>query len=279
VSKRRRQLPCLLRALVVVATLYSACLVVPAFLGGSVLDKSKDSFRGSMTLVGAGTMKWRAWQTVHWTISAMDRVPLSMCEIGPSRGVLAHENYAMTYYAVDLDPACLANVVKQRQGTRSATCYLCRVPPLPPEMPNVDVVVAENVLEHMADYGEAKAFLAGCFDKLLPGGCIVLRFPEIRESGWRFWEEAPDHAYVTTGRRVMNLLGEVGFRVQRQGLALDCFDGWKGWIIATGLRCFPWQTMHDLCYAPYLSSPWSRLAAKTRHCYVVAVKSEGEPPR
>ncbi len=248
---------------------YLGILFAPAFLGGSVLDKSTNAFRGQMTSTGGRAMRARAQQTIRWAEKATGCKYLSICEIGPGRGVLAREAAARPgmYFAVDMDPCVLENVKGLAHGR-----YCGRVPPLPDEIPPVHTIVAENVLEHVADYAEARAFLAACRDKLRPGGCIVLRFPEIRESGWRFWEEAPDHAFVTTSRRMMNLLGEAGFSVQRQGLALDCFTGWRGWMVSRALRCFPWQTMHGLFYRPELSSPWSRLAAKTRHGYIVATR-------
>jgi hypothetical protein len=43
-------------------------------------------------------------------------------------------------------------------------------------------------------------------------------------------------------------------------------------MVYTVKRCFPWRAMHNLFYSPYQTSPWSTLAQKVPHCYVVAVK-------
>jgi hypothetical protein len=259
------------RLAVGMSALYAVILVLPALLGGSVLDKSRDSFRGQMTSLGGAAMRTRAEQTLRWGRQAVGKNRVSICEIGPGRGTFAAcatQDTDCLYWAIDMDPAPLARIPK------AIGCYCCRVPPMPSELPLVDLIVCENVLEHMANYTEAREFLSACHGSLQRGGAIVLRFPEIREARWRFWEEAPDHAYVTSLRRMMNLLGEVGFHTRRQGLSLDHWTGLTGWLASRTLRCFPWQTMHDLCYEPWLSSPWSRLAAKTRHAYVVAIREK-----
>ncbi len=263
-SRRRRKLTILVMASV---ALYLAILVAPGLMGG-VVDEAQGSFAGGVTRVGGLALQSRARQTMGWVREECGRGHFSLCEIGPGRGVLAR--------AACNDPECLYFAIDMEQRSLDAICgamgrYCCRVPPMPAEMPAVDAIVAENVLEHSTGYQEAKAMLLAFRGKLNPGGCVVLRCPSVLHLVFGFWDGAQDHQYVTSLRRLTMLCRECGFRIDRCGLAFDHWTGKTGWLVYQVKRCWPWRIMHNMFYQPWQTSPWSKLGEKVPHCYVVAV--------
>lgn len=258
-----------LKVFAALVVLYAGILLSPGLLGGSVVDKSGDPFAGQMTSVGGTAMIARAVQTLLWIeqVSGLD-FQNRVCEIGPGRGILAQvaRNTGYWYCAIDMDATALERVRDFAHVT-----YCTRVPPMPTGMPLVDAIVLENVIEHMASYAEAVALIGACRDKLTTGGCIVVRAPDVRYLKWGFWTTA-DHQWVTCLPRLTVLMREQGFEIERQGYALDHMTGMRARVANLLLRCWPWQAVHDVLYEPWESSPWSRLASKTLHAYVVGRK-------
>lgn len=255
-------------ALVVVLG-YLGILVAPVFMG-SVVDKADGSFAGGMTAVGGRAVRMMAAQTLGWIRDAGIGHG-GVCEIGPGRGILADEvvRRGYRYYAVDCDPAAIGRVLHVASGT-----CVARVPPMPEDLPPMNAIVCENVLEHMEGYTQALALVRCFHDGLVPGGVLVLRMPDVRYARWGFWDNAQDHQYVTSLRRVTMLCRESGFEIARYGYSFDHLAGWKGRAAYAMKRCFPWRWMHNLCYGPWLTSPWSKVAEKVPHAYVVARKPQ-----
>jgi SAM-dependent methyltransferase len=249
------------------AVLYLGILIGPGIMGKAV-DKAEGSFGGSMTALGGRAVRLRAAATMDW-IRAAGVAGGGVCEIGPGRGVLAREadRRDYCYFAIDCDPAAIARV----RHIATAVC-VARVPPMPVNLGPMNAIVCENVLEHMSGYAEAADLVRGFYDGLYPGGCLVLRCPDVRYTQWGFWDNAQDHQYVTTLRRVTMLCREAGFEIERCGYSFDHLSGARGQWAYLAKRCFPWRLMHNLFYAPWMTSPWSTLADKVPHAYVVAVK-------
>lgn len=261
--------------LLCLAGLYTGILMSPGFMG-SVVDKSQGSFSAQPTAMGGRAMVLRAKQTIRWAQELATNggmANIRICEIGPGRGILAKQaaEQGNEYLAIDMDQAAIDRIRPYAEWS-----FCGRVPPMPDDMPRADAFVCENVIEHLSSHDEVKALLLACRAKMrtIPNGVIVLRFPEIKYSRWRFYD-TQDHQYVTSLARITSLCRECGFEIERCGYSFDHLDGWRGKLAWSAKRCFPWQVMHDLFYEPWQTSPWSTLAQKVPHGYVVAKKGYG----
>jgi len=222
-------------------------------------DPLYGGFSGGVTSIGMTCMNGRADHTLSFApANGM------VCEVGVGRGVLANRALARgyRYLGVDIDEAV-------RLYT-SADVVIQLAPPLPDMDP--DIIVMESLLEHMPDYGSAKALIVECYEKLQPGGRVVIRVPEIRYAKWRFWDGAPDHAWVTSTRRVTTVARMVGFQIIEHGLYLDQFTGISAKLVYWCKSLWPWQTIHNVLYEPWQESAFSKIHEKIPSAYIVLEK-------
>lgn len=129
-------------------------------------------------------------------------------EIGPGRGdlaelFLAHET---DYHAIEANPA-LATSLKGR----GANVVCARVPPLPAFDERFDLVAMINVLEHMSGMEEALDLACQVRDLLKPGGRFVIHCPDYLSWRRHFFNCDFSHNYVTTRRRLSQLLINAGY--------------------------------------------------------------------
>lgn len=225
-----------------------------------------DYRKARVTSMGLWLMERRARQTLTWCQAKR------ILEIGPGRGVFAREACAhqdVEYWAVDADNDVLNAMPPQ------ATTLLCRVPSLARGDPvRFGAVVAEAVLEHMSGYEQAGEFIADCRQHLIPGGRLILRFPEIRFLGLRFWEYPPDHQYVTSLARVAALVEQEGFSVLFAGHFVDCWTGPAAHLVWWLTRLIPTRLLHRLAGGGYRKTIWSKLGEKAPQGYLVAQRMD-----
>jgi SAM-dependent methyltransferase len=86
-------------------------------------------------------------------------------------------------------------------------------PPFPIRSASVDVVYADQVLEHMNGASEARAFVAEMSRVLRHGGLGLIVVPDYAKEGWFFWDIDYTHNFVTTERRTRQLFYDGGFEV------------------------------------------------------------------
>jgi SAM-dependent methyltransferase len=135
-----------------------------------------------------------------------------MLEIGPGAGSFANAAIAAgwRYRAVEASPA-LADALRQR-GIDVVQAW---TPPVPAADASCDVVYADQVLEHMPGIDAARAFVAEARRTLRPRGVLIVVVPDyLKERGF-FWDVDYTHNFVTTERRVRQLLYDGGFEVER----------------------------------------------------------------
>jgi len=77
---------------------------------------------------------------------------------------------------------------------------------------SVDVVLASNVFEHLADRHELFECLEGCRRALKPGGKIIVMQPNYRAVKERFYDFA-DHSLPLTEKGMAEALQSNGFRI------------------------------------------------------------------
>ena len=87
-------------------------------------------------------------------------------------------------------------------------------PPIPVPDASVDVVYADQVLEHMNGIEQARQFTAEALRVLRPGGVLFVVVPDYLKERTFFWDVDYTHNFVTTERRMRQLFNDGGFTVE-----------------------------------------------------------------
>lgn len=138
------------------------------------------------------------------------RPPGHLLEIGPGQGgiaMLAREA-GWTYAAIE--PSAI--LARQLRG-QGFEVHEAMVPPFPVAEATRDVVYADQVLEHMPGIDAARGFVSESHRTLKPGGVLFVVVPDyLKERGF-FWDIDYTHNFITTERRVRQLLHDGGFEI------------------------------------------------------------------
>jgi SAM-dependent methyltransferase len=156
--------------------------------------------------------------------------PGKLLEIGPGQGGIARlaRDAGWTYTAVEPSPI-LANQLRA-SGFDVIEAW---TPPIPSADASHDVIYLDQVLEHMSGIDAARALVAEARRVLRPAGLLYIVVPDyLKERGF-FWDIDYTHNFVTTERRVRQLLYDGGFEVLEmvrsigaaRGLARDLLAG------------------------------------------------------
>ena len=132
----------------------------------------------------------------------------SVLEIGPGRGELAALclDQKLDYHAVEPNPG-LADSLRAR-GV-NIICSL--VPPLPDLGRKFDLVLMVNVMEHMNGLEQALEVARQVRRVLNPGGKFLIHSPDYLSWRQQFFNCDFSHNYVTTRRRLDQLLVDAGY--------------------------------------------------------------------
>lgn len=161
-------------------------------------------------LTGAGAARRRRIEEARLALVMRHAQPGEMLEIGPGQGSLARAAVAKgwTYRGIEASPV-LADALR-REGFDVAQAF---TPPIPAADLSADVVYADQVLEHMSGIEAARAFVAETRRILRPNGIVFIVVPDyLKERGF-FWDIDYTHNFITTERRVRQLLYDGGFDV------------------------------------------------------------------
>lgn len=156
--------------------------------------------------------------------------PGKLLEIGPGQGGIARlaRDAGWTYAAVEASPILAAQL-----RTAGFDVIESWTPPIPSGDASQDVVYVDQVLEHMTGIDAARAFVAEARRVLRSGGLLYVVVPDYLKERSFFWDIDYTHNFVTTERRVRQLMYDGGFEVLEmvrsigaaQGLARDLLAG------------------------------------------------------
>ncbi len=137
--------------------------------------------------------------------------PGDFLELGPGHGGLgcAARQAGWQYRAVEASPGLAIEL--RRQGLEVVEAW---VPPIPAPDASQDVVYADQVLEHMAGIDQARALVAEAWRVLRPAGVFFIVVPDYLKERTFFWDVDYTHSFVTTERRVRQLLYDGGFSIE-----------------------------------------------------------------
>ena len=164
-------------------------------------------------LTGAGaSRRKRIEESRLGLLMKYTRPPGDMLEIGPGHGSLARAAVAAgwRYYGVE------ASRVLADQLTREGLDIIhAWTPPIPAVDASADVVYADQVLEHMSGIDAAREFVAEARRILRSKGVLFVVVPDYLKERQFFWDIDYTHNFITTERRVRQLLYDGGFDITR----------------------------------------------------------------
>lgn len=132
----------------------------------------------------------------------------SVLEIGPGRGTFADMclKEDAEYHAIEANREMAEALRKKGANVVSAM-----VPPLPALDREFDIVVMVNVMEHMSTMKDALQITQDIRGALKPNGRFVVCSPDYLNWRTNFFNCDFSHNYVTTRRRLEQLLLNAGF--------------------------------------------------------------------
>ena len=150
------------------------------------------------------------------------RPPGAMLEVGPGHGSLAAAAVAAgwQYRAMEASPLLIEKL--RAQGLDIIEGW---APPIAAPDDSCDVVYADQVLEHMSGIDTAREFVAEARRALKAGGIFFAVVPDyLKERGF-FWDVDYTHNFVTTERRIRQLLYDSGFEVEEVVASIGAATG------------------------------------------------------
>jgi SAM-dependent methyltransferase len=174
-------------------------------------------------LTGAGQARRDRIERVRLAQVMRHRQPPGrLLEIGPGHGGIARlaDEAGWSYTAVEPSPILAGQL--RAAGFDVVEAW---TPPIPFEDTTQDVVYADQVLEHMTGIDAARAFVSEARRVLRPGGLLYVVVPDyLKERGF-FWDIDYTHNFVTTERRVRQLLHDGGFDVIEMARTIGAAGG------------------------------------------------------
>ena len=155
--------------------------------------------------------------------------PGTFLEIGPGHGSLALLAVAAgwRYRAMEASPI-LIDLLRSK-GLEVIPGW---APPILADDNSCDVVYADQVLEHMTGIDGARAFVAEARRVLKPGGMLFIVVPDYLKERTFFWDVDYTHNFVTTERRVKQLLYDGSFEVRQIVRSIGAATGVKRDVLA-----------------------------------------------
>jgi SAM-dependent methyltransferase len=150
------------------------------------------------------------------------RPPGDFVEIGPGQGTLARAAIAAGWRYRGVEPSPVLAPLLAGQGLSIIRAW---TPPFPIRDACCDVVWADQVLEHMNGAPEARGFVGEVRRALRPNGVAVIVVPDYAKERWFFWDIDYTHNFVTTERRVRQLLDDAGLTVLEVVRAIGAATG------------------------------------------------------
>lgn len=146
----------------------------------------------------------------------------SVLEIGPGRGAFAGYCLAkgVDYWAIE--PNKKVALALEHQGVPVARAM---VPPLPQMDKQFDVIVMNNVLEHMDTMTAALEVAKQAYAYLKPAGRFVVYSPDYVNCRYLFYMSDFSHNYIITWHRLKGLLSSAGFDVIKARYQNALFKG------------------------------------------------------
>ncbi len=167
----------------------------------------------------------------------------SILEIGPGRGAFAVVclEKGIEYFAVEPNEQMAASLEK-----RGANVTRAMVPPLPEIDRSFDAVVMINVMEHMNGMQDALQITRQINQILKPKGTLVICSPDYLNWRHNFFNCDFSHNYVTTRRRLQQLLLNAGFKNVKSCYLSGPLTGFVCFLVTVLISRLPFGILNGL---------------------------------
>jgi SAM-dependent methyltransferase len=167
----------------------------------------------------------------------------SVLEIGPGRGDFAEIclREGVEYSAIEANRQMAESL--ERKGASVVTAM---VPPLPALDRQFDAIVMINVMEHMNSMQDALEITRQIRRVLKPGGKLVICSPDYLNWRHNFFNCDFSHSYVTTRRRLDQLLVNGGFGDMRSCHLCGPVAGFLCFIITPVVSRLPFGLLNAM---------------------------------
>ena len=155
--------------------------------------------------------------------------PGEMLEIGPGHGTLALGAIAAGWRYRAIEASSILIEELRQKGLDVTEGW---APPIPAPDSSADVVYADQVLEHMPGIDAARDFVAEARRVLRPGGTFFVVVPDYLKERTFFWDVDYTHNFVTTERRVRQLLYDGGFELKAVVRSIGAATGFRRDLLA-----------------------------------------------
>jgi len=133
-----------------------------------------------------------------------------VAEVGPGLGHFALECNSRDLKYIGFEPSFSLRKELKKKGIEAVDAF---IPPIPLEDKSCDLVYASMILEHLSSHVEASNLAVEISRVLKDGGHVCIVVPNYLTSKEFFFEMDYTHSFITTKRRVTNLLRDAGIKV------------------------------------------------------------------
>jgi len=146
-------------------------------------------------------------------------------EIGPGVGAFADILHSvmkgkLDYYGIEANPTLCEQGMK-----KGYTMYNGAVPPFPTDKAwkGFDCMYLSHVVEHFPDFTSLTGAFAGMHESLRENGYLILFVPDYLDWKEDFFNGDYSHSYVTTQRRLRELVNDMGLSIDLVRTYRACF--------------------------------------------------------
>lgn len=152
--------------------------------------------------------KLEGWKLNHLLRFSSPKIKL--LEIGPGIGIFAQlcKEKVTEYYAIEPNQKLFEELVSKGFPVLKAA-----VPPIPYPDNSFNAVYMDQILEHMDGCKDALNLIKEAYRTLIPKGFICIITPNYLTEKELFFDIDYTHNFITTQRRVYQLLYDQGFKI------------------------------------------------------------------
>jgi SAM-dependent methyltransferase len=162
-------------------------------------------------------------------VNAHAQPPGRLLEIGPGHGTFAELATAAGWSYRAIEPS---RALAEDLRARAFDVVEAFTPPIPGGDGTQDVIYADQVLEHMSGIDAARHWVSDARRILRPGGVLVVIVPDYLKERTFFWDVDYTHNFITTERRVRQLLYDSGFDVLQVVRSIGAATGFRRDLLA-----------------------------------------------
>lgn len=162
-----------------------------------------------ITNIGRWILKTQDTFLMRLLLSFSKKDNINILEIGPGMGHFAEvcSRYKNIHYQAIEANEKLASLLKEK----GFNVDQCLIPPINKDSDSFDIILLSHVLEHMNDCKTAVALIKECSRILKKDGIIIIVSPDYLSCRFDFFEVDYTHNYVTTLRRIKQLIEDENF--------------------------------------------------------------------